>query len=55
MEEKYNLELNVVELNTILSGLSKLPYEVSSKVIHQLQSSIQTQQQEREKTAKKNK
>lgn len=52
MEEKYNFELNVVELNVILKGLQKMPYEQSADVIHKIQLTIQTQQQEREKTAK---
>ena len=52
MEEKYNFEFTVVELNTIFKGLQKMPYEVSAELIHKIQISIQTAQQEREKAAK---
>ena len=52
MEEKYNFELNVVELNVIIKGLQKMPYEQSADVIHKIQLAVQSQQQEREKAAK---
>lgn len=52
MEEKYNFEFTVVELNTIFKGLQKMPYEVSAELIHKIQISVQTTQQEREKAAK---
>lgn len=52
MEENYNFEFNVVELNVILTGLKKVPYEHSAEVIHKIQLAVQTQQQEKEKAAK---
>ncbi len=52
MEEKYGFEFNVVELNVIIKGLQKMPYEQSAEVIHNIQLNVQKQQQEREKAAK---
>lgn len=52
MEEVYKFEWNVVELNVFLKALQKLPYEQSAELIHKMQLSVQTQQQEREKAVK---
>lgn len=52
MEEKYTFEFNVVELNTIIKALKKLPYEESATLIQNVYNDVSKQQVEREKAAK---
>jgi len=53
MEEKYVLEFNMIELNSVVKGLKKLPYEESAGIIQSIINEVQKQQAEREKAAKK--
>jgi len=53
MEEKYVLEFNMIELNAVVKGLKKLPYEESAGIIQGIINEVQKQQAEREKAAKK--
>jgi len=53
MEEKYVFEFNMIELNAVVKGLKKLPYEESAGIIQGIINEVQKQQAEREKAAKK--
>ena len=43
METQFDFKFTLVELNVILSGLGKLSYESSSKIIHRIQAEYQEQ------------
>ena len=52
MEEKVVFEFNIVELNTVVKALKKLPYEESAQLIQSIIKTYETQLMEKEKEAK---
>lgn len=52
MEEKYLIELNIAEIQAVLQGLAKLPYEVSAEIIHKVRVTVQETQLKKEKEEK---
>lgn len=55
MNEKFNFELNFVELNTIVKGLKELPYKESNSIIDKLIAEYEKQAKEAQEAAIKKK
>jgi len=55
METIHTFEFNIEEINVLLRGLQKLPYNQSVKLIRKVTSTIQKQQRELDITLKQNK
>ena len=53
MEEKFNLEFNLAELQIVLRGCGKLPFEESNPVIQNILQQFEAIKKKREEEGKK--
>jgi len=53
MNEKFNFEFTVMELNVIIKGLKELPYKESNSIIERIIEEYEKQAIEAQKAAKK--